>query len=73
MLGAFLSCSPRDFNFCVATVLLPFSEFWAYQNENDLLHSAKYNPGLHVEKTAFASANLPFFSRKHSGILLDGS
>jgi hypothetical protein len=53
--------------------LLPVSEFWATKSENNLLPSAKYNPGLHVEKTAFASANLPFFSREPSGILLDGS
>jgi hypothetical protein len=51
--------------------LIAVSEFQATKSENDPFHSAKNNHGFHVEKTAFASANLPFFSREPSEILLD--
>jgi hypothetical protein len=51
--GRFLVFSFK-ITFSVVTALLPVSEFWATKSENDPLHSAKYNHGFHVEKTAFS-------------------
>ena len=52
--GLFGGVLLENFTVSVVTNLLPVSEFWATKSENDPLHSAKYNHGFHVEKTAFS-------------------